>query len=451
MPALILIADDDSGVRLGLVGLCRAAGWRTLEAGSGRETLEQAALERPDVVLLDLDMPEGNGLEVLPTLMSADDPPGVVILTGHADVRTAVQAMRLGADNLLEKPFGGEELQDVVERVLAGRNVREERDRLRDELAGLRSSAVVGRSRGIRAVMDQVQKVAATPRTTVLIHGESGVGKELVARAVHDNSSRAKGPFIALNCAAIAETLIEAELFGYEPGAFTGGDPKGRDGLLHAADGGTLLLDEVGELAPALQAKLLRVLQERTYRRVGGSADLPVDARILASTNRDLAVMVEERTFREDLFYRLNVLSIVVPPLRERKDDIAPIATHYLARFGEELARDFTGFSEAAMERLRAHPWPGNVRELRNTVERAAIQAEEGLVRPQHLGLDGERTGAAGGDGALPLTSSKLKDMEEVLIRRVLDTCEGNRSHAARELGINRTTLYAKLKTYAID
>jgi DNA-binding NtrC family response regulator len=360
--------------------------------------------------------------------------------------------MRMGAANLLEKPVAPQVLTDVVERVLGGRAAVAERDRLRDELSLLRAGPVIGKSRAIRLVLEHVERVASAPRSTALITGESGVGKELVARAVHERSARADGPFVALNCAALAEHLLEAELFGYAPGAFTGGSPRGAEGLVHAADGGSLFLDEVGELAPTLQAKLLRVLQERTYRKVGGHADLPMDARVIASTNRDLVAMVEEGTFREDLYYRLNVLSICVPPLRERPADIAPIATHFLARFGEELGRAFTGFSEAAMERLRAHPWPGNVRELKNTVERSAILAEKGLLRPEHLGLDRVDAGRRSASGPhLPLASWRLKSMEEALIRRVIDVCEGNRSLAARELGINRTTLYNKLRSYGIE
>jgi len=338
--------------------------------------------------------------------------------------------------------------------VLAGRVVFGERDRLRDELASLKSGPVVGRSRAIQVVLEHVERVARAPRTTVLITGESGVGKELVARAVHDESDRKDGPFIALNCAAIAEGLLEAELFGYEAGAFTGGNPKGHDGLIAASSGGTLFLDEIGELDSTLQAKLLRVLQERTYRRVGGNVDLEMDARVVASTNRDLVTMVEAGSFREDLYYRLNVLSIIVPPLRDRREDIAPMAVHFLAHFGSELGRDFTGFSEAAMERLKTHAWPGNVRELRNTIERAAILAAGGEIGSKHLGIQGEQAlqpQPAQPSQALELESFSLREMEETLIRRALDACRGNRSKAARQLGINRTTLYNKLKQYGVD
>ena len=452
MPAHLLIADDEPGVRAGLVAICRDAGHRISEAGTGRETLTLAASEHPDLVLLDLHMPEGTGLDVLPELVALDQPPAVVVLTGYADVRTAVRAMQMGAANLLEKPVEPETLRGVMDRVLASRAVWSERDRLRDELSVLRSGPIIGRSRDIRRVLEHVDRIAATPRTTALVTGESGVGKELVARAIHERSDRKDGPFVPINCAAIAENLLEAELFGYEPGAFTGGDPAGKEGLVAAAEEGTLFLDEVGELAPTLQAKLLRVLQERCYRRVGGTIDLAMDVRIVASTNRELVRMVDEGTFREDLFYRLNVLSVHVPPLRERPDDIAPIATHFLSRFAGELSRAFTGFSEAAMARFRDYAWPGNVRELKNAVERAAILANDGLITPEHLSLASvSKTGNAASGRQLPLDDWSLKTMEESLIRQALDEFEGNRSRVARELGINRTTLYNKLRVYGID
>lgn len=452
MPAHLLIADDDAGVRAGLKAIARATGHRVSEAADGAQALEVAQAVSPDLVLLDLNMPERTGLDVLPDLLALDHPPAVVVLTAYADVPTAVRAMQLGAANLLQKPVEPDVLRDVLERVIATRSVRVERDRLRDELARLRSGPVIGRSAAIRRVLEHVGRVAGTPRTTALVTGESGVGKELVARAIHEQSARSAGPFVAVNCAAISEGLLEAELFGYEPGAFTGGDPSGREGLLAAAEGGTLLLDEVGEMEPALQAKLLRVLQERSYRRVGGTIDLDMELRVVASTNRDLAAMVEKGSFREDLYYRLNVLSIQVPPLRERSEDVPPIATHFLARFAEELGRDFTGFSEAALEALCAHSWPGNIRELKNSVERAAIQAEEGLVRPEHLSLPLPGSPTPGDDVSnLPLEDWNLRGMEESLIRRALTEFRGNRSQVARELGINRTTLYNKLRVYGIE
>ena len=452
MSALVLIADDEPGVRMGLSALCQECGFRAIEASSGREALEQVATHQPDLVLLDLSMPEGSGMDILPQIVGQEDAPAVVILTGYADVRTAVQAMRLGAENLLEKPVEAEDLREVLERILEGRCVREERDRLRQELAELRPNQMVGSSPAMRRVFEHVERVGQAPKSTVLITGESGVGKELIARAVHEQSSRSQEPFVPINCAALAENLLEAELFGYEPGAFTGGNPKGHKGLIATAGKGTVFLDEIGELAPALQAKLLRVLQERTYRRVGGNEDLTMEARIVAATNRDLIAMSEEGDFREDLYYRLNVLSIVVPPLRERAEDIAPLAVSFLVRFGEELGRTFTGFTAAAMDKLRSYAWPGNVRELRNTIERAALFSRGGQVRPEQLHLEDHAPLVSQVDGAA------IAPQELQAQRRGARSDRASGQRLRRETaawprassGINRTTLYNKLKDYGL-
>jgi two-component system response regulator HydG len=454
MPGHLLIAEDDPGVLAGLAAVARAAGWTATEVTTGTDALRAARVEQPDICLLDIHMPGGSGLDVLPELVGLSDAPSVVMMTGLADVQTAVAAMREGAADFLEKPVPKEVLEGVLARVLRNRSILSERDRLRVEITELRSGPVVGSSPVMRRLLDLVARVAATPRTTVLISGESGAGKELVARAVHERSARARFPFVGVNCAALAESLLEAELFGYAPGAFTGGSPKGHAGLIAAAEQGSLFLDEIGELAPPLQAKLLRVLQERTYRRVGGDVDLKMDARIIASTNRDLNAMVAEGQFREDLFYRLNVMSLRAPALRERPEDIPQLATHFLRTFADEFGKPFTGFSAAAMAQLSSHGWPGNVRQLRNTIERAALLAPGGTLLPQHLGLGtrADRPSPETQDrDTLPLGDRSLRAMEEALIRRVLEETEGNRSRSAQILGINRTTLYNKLRTYQID
>ncbi len=453
MPTQILIADDDAKIREALTALCESLGHRTFQAGSGREALEIARRVLPDVVLLDIEMPEGTGLEVLPELVALEGSPQVVMVTGLGDVKTAVQAMRAGAVDFLEKPVHRDLIEGVLERVFRGRALTRERDLLRGEVARLRSGPIVGQSRAIEQVHDQIARVASTPRTTVLVTGESGVGKELVARGIHEGSARAQKPFVALNCAALSGSLLEAELFGYVGGAFSGAHPKGREGLFAAADGGTLFLDEIGELAPELQAKLLRVLQERAYRRVGASEDRSTDVRIVASTNRDLAAMVEAGRFREDLFYRLNVLSIVVPALRERSEDIPLLAAHFLAGFGAEFGRSFEGFTPEALETLRTHPWRGNIRELRNVVERSALHASGGWLSVAELGLDAPGMAASAPSASPALLAEgefRLKKMEEALIRRALEAADGNRSETARLLGVNRTTLYNKLRTYSI-
>jgi DNA-binding NtrC family response regulator len=453
----VLIADEDPGVLSGLSLLCRSAGYTISEAGSGARALATVREQRPDIALVDVHLPlRADGSteehEVVPALLASEGAPAVVVMSGVADVPTAVRAMRQGAADFVEKPVRRDVLEGVLARVARQRSIERERDSLRDEIARLRSGPIVGASPAIRRLLEQIARVAATPRTTVLVTGESGVGKELVARAVHEHSARAARPFVALNCAALSEPLLEAELFGYEPGAFTGGAPKGRDGLLAAAEGGSLFLDEIGELAPVLQAKLLRVLQERVYRRVGGNTDREMDVRIIASTNRDLSRMVEEQRFREDLFYRLNVMSLVVPALRERAQDVALLAGHFLTRYAGEFKKDLRRFSPAALELLERGSWPGNVRELQNTIERAALLCNGPEILPEHLGpAQGRPAGAGGRAGAadsLPLADRSLRAMEEALIRRVLEECGGNRSRAAAVLGINRTTLYNKLRVY---
>ena len=307
---------------------------------------------------------------------------------------------------------------------------------------------LIGPSSSLQRLREKITRVAAAPRTTVLITGESGVGKEVVARAIHQRSERQDGPFVALNCAALSEGLLESELFGHEAGAYTGASNKGREGLFAAAKGGTLLLDEIGELAPQLQAKLLRVLQERSYRRVGGNTDYETDVRVIACTNRDLPEMVEAGTFREDLYYRLNVLVLRVPSLSARPEDILPIANHLRLLKESESGFNTMGFSDIAEAALLNHSWPGNVRELGNAIERACIECGGGLIEAAHLGLATPQEASKDvEDESLDLN---IKNMEERLIRRALHATGGNRSRSALLLGVNRATLYNKLRTYEI-
>jgi transcriptional regulator with PAS, ATPase and Fis domain len=307
---------------------------------------------------------------------------------------------------------------------------------------------LIGPSASLQRLREKISRVAAAPRTTVLITGESGVGKEVVARAIHQRSDRQEGPFVALNCAALSEGLLESELFGHEAGAYTGASSKGREGLFAAAKGGTLLLDEIGELAPQLQAKLLRVLQERSYRRVGGNTDYQTDVRVIACTNRDLPEMVEAGTFREDLYYRLNVLVLRVPTLRDRPEDVLPIATHLRLLKEEESSFTTQGFSSRAEAALLAHSWPGNVRELGNAIERACIECSGSLIEPTHLGLSSPIESSETNESES--VDLNIKNMEERLIRQALQATGGNRSRSALLLGVNRATLYNKLRVYEI-
>jgi transcriptional regulator with PAS, ATPase and Fis domain len=311
-----------------------------------------------------------------------------------------------------------------------------------------------GLSRVMESVSISIDRVAATPRTTVLITGESGVGKEVVAREIHRRSSRRAKPFLAVNCAGLADGLLEADLFGYAPGAFTGALPRGREGLLAAAEGGSILFDEIGELDLALQAKLLRVLQERAYRPVGEAHDRPMDVRILAATNRDLGAMVAQGKFREDLYYRLNVLSIRVPALRDRIEDVPLLAERLAGEISREHGVEARGFSAEALSVMLAHRWPGNVRELRNSIERAVTMAGGGTIDAEHFAFEGApraNQAATAGGLHLPVEDRKLESVERALIERVLHETAGNRSQAARLLGVNRTTLYNKLRVYGIS
>ncbi len=452
--ARILVIDDEEPVRRGLISILIREGHIAEGAGSADEGLAIAERNRYDLVFLDVRLPGTDGINLIPKLRSKCPPPEVVVLTGYGSVPSAVEAMRKGALDYVEKPFHTDKILSLVKRVLEINYLKEEVDRLRGQVRQLTAPRIVGQSRAILSVLAAVDRVALSPTTTVLIRGESGTGKELVARAIHDRSSRHDRPFVAVNCAAFTETLLESELFGYEPGAFTGASGEGKEGLLSAAQGGTLFLDEISEMSTVLQAKLLRVLQERCFRKVGGVEDVPLDVRIIASTNRDLERLVKEGAFREDLFYRLNVMPIRIPPLRERREDIPLLAHYFLALFASQMGKVLKGFSEEAMENLTERHWPGNVRELRNSIEYAAITCPGGEIQEEHLPEVREPgiTLARNEDViVLPAGDKSIRAMEEILVRKVLDETGWNISRAAHVLGINRTTLYNKIRLYNLD
>ncbi|MBK1689564.1 acetoacetate metabolism transcriptional regulator AtoC [Rubrivivax gelatinosus] len=455
-----IVCDDDEAIRRMLSAVLGKEGLRVVTASDGAEAVEAYRRERPDVVLMDIRMPRMSGLEALSAIMATDRKASVILMTAFAEVGTAVRAIKDGAFDYVIKPFDLDEIRVLVKRALDIRSMREENASLRRELSErIGSEAILTDCPQMIRLKQTVAKVARS-HATVLVHGESGTGKELVAAAIHYWSPRAAGPFVKVNCAAIPETLLETEFFGNEKGAFTGATTQ-RRGRFEMAEHGTLFLDEIGEITPALQVKLLRVLQEREFERVGGSKPVKVDVRIVAATNRDLEAMVREGTFRQDLFFRLNVVSLRTIPLRERPEDVILLAHHFLDRFCAENGVELRGFDPAALKCLAAYHWPGNVRELANAVERAVVMTTSSQILPEDLpeslqcrpedgcGLErGEP--AARDEGDRPLRV-QVGEFEAEAIRRALARHQGNRARTAAGLGISRRALLYKLQEYGIS
>jgi DNA-binding NtrC family response regulator len=444
MTQTILVAEDEALLRKILVGLFEGAGYRVVAAGTGREALERFGAESIDLVVTDIRMPEIEGLELLDRLKQVDPDALVVIMTAYSSVESAVAALRKGAYDYIVKPFINDDVLQTVRNALRERELSLENRSLRRELDRAHAfDAIIGSSDALQSLLTLVAKVAGT-NASILITGESGTGKELVARAVHFHSGRAKGPFLAVNCGALNENLLEAELFGHEKGAFTGAT-SAREGLLKAADGGTIFLDEIGEMPPSLQVRLLRALQEREVIPVGGRAPVAFDARVVAATNRDLENEVRSGRFREDLFYRLNVIPVRVPPLRERAGDVPLLARHFAARFAREMGANEVRIAPSAIAALAGYAWPGNIRELMNAVERA-VALSSGDVELEHL-PERVRSGAGATndpEGAV-LT---LDELERRHVLSVLERTEGNKARAAELLRIDQSTLYRKLRRY---
>jgi len=447
-PGRILIVDDDLGMRELLHDDLGRRGLQVMTAANITTALELFQQNPVDVVLTDLNMPGGGGIELCQALHRRDPDLPVLIITAFGSLDTAIAALRAGAHDFVTKPIDLDLLALTLRRAVEHCHLRNNLRQLQEEVRRThREEILLGDSRGIIEVRDLVARVAGL-ESSILIHGESGTGKELVARSLHDQSQRSKGPFVAINCAALPEPLLESELFGHEKGAFTDARTA-RQGLFLEAAGGTLLLDEIGELPLPLQPKLLRALEERTVRPLGGGRELPFDVRIIAATHRDLGEAINSGNFREDLYYRLNVIAIDVPPLRERGNDILLLAEIFIDEFARRLDKPIKGLSEAAASRLLSYPWPGNVRELRNLMERGVA-----LSRHQRLSVEDLPTKLQGAlPGASPVTELvstgnllPLADMERRYIKLVLDTVENNRSLAAKILGIDRKTLYRKLK-----
>jgi DNA-binding NtrC family response regulator len=466
--AQVLIIDDHDSMREGLELLLRRRGHRTLSAPGGKEGLDQLAEHGADLVITDLKMARVDGMEVLQQVKRSAPDTEVLVITGYGTIETAVEAMKLGAADFLTKPFSPEEFAVKVERLLTQRAERakllKENVALRVENTYLKGETearygrIVGDSPAMRQVFRFIDRVAHSD-STVMIYGESGTGKELVARAIHAGSHRAEGPFVRVNCGALSEGLLDSELFGHEKGAFTGAERK-RRGRFELADGGTLFLDEISTVSPATQVRLLRVLQERELERVGGEETIEVDVRIIAATNTPAEVLLGHAGFREDLYYRLHVVPITLPPLRDRVGDIAPLVEHFIDKLRRRTNSPVTAVSERALARLRSYPWPGNVRELENVVERALVLSDSELLGAEDLP-------ALGGNGKLPpLTApqdehgfpeggldlnSAMEGMEERLLRRALEQSGGVKAEAARLLGLKPSALYYKLEKYGIE
>lgn len=444
----ILVVEDDEAMRELLVESLADEGYQVISASGGREGIKHVGATVVDLVITDLRMQDMDGLDMIRELRMFPSPPGLIMITAFGSMDTAIKAMKLGALDYITKPFEVEQLLLSVERALQGRQLRLEVERLREEVADrYRFDNIVGRSASMKEVFELIRRVADS-MVNVLVTGESGTGKELVARALHYNSSRAKGPFMAINCAAIPANLLESELFGHKRGAFTDA-VSDRSGLLAEANGGTVFLDEIGEFPLPLQAKLLRVLQEREIKPVGSSKTVPIDVRVLSATNRSLADLIETGEFRTDLFYRLNVVEIVIPPLRDRPEDILPIAGHLLAKVRERSGRQVAQFSPQAAKALIAYRWPGNVRELENIIERAVALARSGEIEvddlPAVLFEEQPVSDLLAGAAARGFS---LAELEQAYLVQILDEEGGNKSRAAIRLGLDRKTLYRKLEEY---
>ncbi|HEU4871264.1 MAG TPA: sigma-54 dependent transcriptional regulator [Pyrinomonadaceae bacterium] len=456
---LILVVDDDQVIRWTLREALQSWGFATVEAGSAAEAVKQFQAELPAAALLDIDLPDGSGLDVLREIKREHPEAIAIMITGNVQVDNTISALRGGAYDFIGKPINLEELRVTLRNAIETRQLRREVAQVRKERAReFNFSQIVGESATMKKMLSLAAKVADSEVSSVLLQGESGTGKDLVAKAIHYGSQRSEGPFVAINCAALPATLIESELFGYEKGAFT--DAKARkEGLFEQAEGGTLLLDEIGELELSLQAKLLRVLEEGAFRRVGGLKDIPLDVRVLAASNRDLKAESEAGRFRLDLYYRLSIIQIDIPPLRERGDDVLLLSQHYIDTIGARLRRSkVTGLSPEAQEVFRKYDWPGNVRELRNVIERALILEDADKITTEYLpgGLLAParvaQSATAGGNAepstrfVLPQEGISLDEAELSFVRQAIERSGGNQTRAAELLGISRDQLRYRLK-----
>ena len=467
----VMIVDDERLVRWSLRQKCEEWGFQVIEADAGEPALRLAQSENPDLVLLDVRLPDLTGIEVLDQLKKTDGAPAVIMITADPQLDDVKAAIKLGAFDFVGKPIDFEQLHEVIQSALETlpcRNGDAQSPRAKAR-SGVGFESVVSVSPKMTELMNFVKKVASCEASTILIQGESGTGKDLIAKALHYESTRHDKPFVAINCSAIPETLMEAELFGHEKGAFTDAKQM-KKGLFEAADGGTLFLDEIGELSPVLQAKLLRVLEDQVVRRVGGICDIQVDVRVIAASNRDLEKAVRDGQFRQDLFYRLAVIAIFIPPLRDRKEDILPLVDFFVDRYNRRFKKSIRGITDETRSLILSHNWPGNVRELRNTIERGMILEEESYLRSMYLPFSvGESNGrtlfeqTSPPDGGrklpngralprlyIPEGGTSLEELEHSMVELAMNQANGNQTNAAKLLDISRDALRYKLKKFAL-
>jgi DNA-binding NtrC family response regulator len=446
----ILVVDDEPLIRFALRDGLTTEGYRVIEAGTAADAVAKSR-EGVDLVLLDYRLPDGDGLSVLKQIKEHDPDTLVILLTAHQSVELAVEAMKQGAYHYANKPFNIDEITNLVAKALETTALRREVRSLRESQAQPYSfDRIVGEGPAVSAMKALLKKVAGSPASTVLLTGESGTGKDLAAKVLHYNSARASKPFMNITCSALPEALMESELFGHERGAFTGADRQKR-GLFETADGGTVFLDEIGEMVPGLQAKLLRFLEEKTFKRVGGAVDIKVDVRVIAATNRNLQEEVKQGKFREDLFYRLNVLPILLPPLRERADDIPRLVTFYVDVYNTEFKKKIRGVTAEAMEQITRHPWPGNIRELRNAIERAMLLSDGPMLDTSDFTAGGAVPVRLGDAVELPAGGIDLEQLERSLVVQALERTGWNQTKAATLLGLNRDQIRYRVEKFQLE
>ena len=460
----ILIVEDEETLRFSLSHGLILKGFHIMTAEDGKAGISIVKKHVIDLALLDFQLPDTNGLSMLSEIKKIEPNLPVIIMTGHGDIKTSVEAMKAGAYDYILKPFELDEMIISISKALDHRRLKEQVEHIRlQQKDDMNLGRIIAESQKMREAVSLVDKISQTPKTSVLIFGESGVGKEMIANLIHYKSSRASGPFIKVNCAAIPDTMLEAELFGYEKGAFTDARSS-KKGLFELANSGTILLDEIGEMNINLQPKLLRIIETQVYRRIGGTRDLTCDVRIVAATNKNLASEVKKGNFREDLFYRLNVMPVYVPPLRERLEDIPHLSALFISQFNMEFKKKVSGLSKEAEALFLSYPWPGNIRELKNVIERAMIITEGDIILHDLLPPEIVNENAKAGmieerremekdanQNAKENQDYSLNTVTKELILKALNSAKGNRSIAAKSLGISRTTLWKKLKDYGIE